>query len=278
MPHFDLLILPLIGGFIFVSKFYITKYVTLRSDGYRLIFYASLAGAIFLFISALLVYLLGEVWFFPCLYKHWVEIVPIPHSNEAALALLLGSALWYPLNKLSAYIQCMSEAASIDRAIKNRSDPLEIMLRAALGSRLLLSVTISNRKVYIGYLKSNFNPAYPMESIKLFLCYSGHRDPQTNKLTIDVNYENTHRDFKSKFNFLFMEKVVQYRREDPEALIDDIIRKANSFLEKEKGLLDYELVIPVREIISVNFFDVALYTKFFGSMPANKPGNSNTQI
>jgi hypothetical protein len=269
VPHFDLLILPLIGGFVFVSKFYPTKYLTLRSDGYRLVFLASLAGAISLFASSLLVYLLGPKWIFPTIYEHWMKIVPVQHSDEAALSLLLGLSLWYPANGLGHCIKYFTDAASIDRAIQSRSDPLEMMLRSALGSRIMISTTLSNRKVYIGYLKSNFNPAYAMESISMFLYYSGHRDPTTNNLTLDVDYQITHAEYKKKINARFVEEIVKLRKDYVDAPIDELVSKVDALLEKEKELLNYEIAIPVREIITVNFFDMHLYNRYFMPIPSD---------
>lgn len=46
MP-FNLLLLPLLGGFIFFSKWNRSRYYGLRSDGYRLILYSAITGAVF---------------------------------------------------------------------------------------------------------------------------------------------------------------------------------------------------------------------------------------
>ena len=88
-------------GFIFVSQWYVTKYYVPRSDGYRLIFWASIAGSLLLFLAAVgtlsvLSHPSGKV-FAEC----WHVLVPLEHSGKAALAFLMGAFLWWPSSSLS---------------------------------------------------------------------------------------------------------------------------------------------------------------------------------
>jgi hypothetical protein len=191
MP-FDLLLLPLLGGFIFVSRWYPTRYYTLRTDGYRLIFASALAGVLLLFTVVLL-----REWAEPypqtaALFDFWHGLVRIEDAALPAGAFILGAVAWMPLNLIGRYVRLLSESRAVDRAIRRKQDPLELILRKALGTGTLVSVTMKNEKVYIGKVIRNFNPAFPMESVALLLARSGYRDKATRELHLTTDYDRTH--------------------------------------------------------------------------------------
>lgn len=158
MPSLDLLLLPLLGGFLFVSQWYPTKYSALRSAGYKLLFMAAIAGVFFLFMAT---------FFITRAAQWWHRLVPFTHSGKAALSFLMGMALWWPLNRLGEspsrprWLTWLSDDYAIERAIARKSDPLELMLREALGDGRIIAVTLKTGKVYIGNLTANLNPASP---------------------------------------------------------------------------------------------------------------------
>jgi len=53
MP-FNLLLLPLLGGYIFARKYYRSRYSALRSENYRLLFLAAQYGLVFSVVAAVL--------------------------------------------------------------------------------------------------------------------------------------------------------------------------------------------------------------------------------
>ena len=57
-----IVVLPLVGGYIFASRWIVTKYVVDREDGHRLYFRAAFYG-VFLFAVALLIRLILQSWF-----------------------------------------------------------------------------------------------------------------------------------------------------------------------------------------------------------------------
>jgi hypothetical protein len=107
-------------------------------------------------------------------------------------ALLLGALLWLPLNAAGRWVPFLGEEHAIRRTIEDKRDAFELILQEALGSTILLSVTLKNGKVYVGYVLTLFNPAYAVSSIRLGLVRSGHRDAQTLNLTFDIDYRQTH--------------------------------------------------------------------------------------
>ncbi len=146
MPPFNALFLPLLGGFICVSLWYPTRYFTLRSDGYRLIFAASIAGTCFLFLSCLLNSCCKPFFWYTHLYNLWRWVVPLENTGRAAFAFLIGASIWWPLNKLGNHVRVLSDQLAVDRVIRHKKDPLETLLRECLGWEMI-SITLKSGKV-----------------------------------------------------------------------------------------------------------------------------------
>jgi hypothetical protein len=93
---FNVLLLPLIGGYIFISYWNRTRFDAKRYSGERLLLHAALAGVVLLVVSYSIVRLI--VWCWPEAYDGWHRLVPYEHSGTSLGALLLGVTLWSPLN------------------------------------------------------------------------------------------------------------------------------------------------------------------------------------
>jgi hypothetical protein len=254
MPQFNLLLLPLLGGFIFASLWHPTKYYTQRADTYRLIFTASVTGAVFLFLACVIVSLLTYLVPSVCqpINRLWHDVFPYANSGRATLAFAMGAFLWWPANK-----KC-SDTAAVSRAILSKRDPLELLLRRALGEVKLVSVTLKSGKVYVGTIQSNFNPAYPMEHVSMLPAFSGYRDKITKKMELTLSYFEALKPAR--------EKLLEIDREILQMLDQEIskenMRKSQKKLEERKNILqDYEVVLPIDELQSVNIFHVNLYKR-----------------
>lgn len=263
MPSLDLLLLPLLGGFIFVSQWYPTKYSAFRSAGNRLVFFAAVAGAVFLFVASLLITPTYSTDITQTAASLWHEVVPFEHSGKAALSLLLGAFLWLPLNFLGRWVPLLSDSAAVNRAILRKRDPLELLLRQALGQEQTIAVTLKNGKVYIGKVTTNLNPGFDTESIHLLLRRSGHRDPETQTLLIDVDYDKTHAEVMEAAAKEFRGKIAEVLAEYPKAGDAEIARIARERMSNYSQIQNYEVVLLVSEIVSANYFDLRLYDRHF---------------
>src|SRR5260370_35147233 len=109
MP-FNLLLLPLLGGLFFVRRCTRTRYYALLSEGYFLLFYCAVAGAVFLVIVAILttsiIPLLDFLSRYGCVPSAsvslcqnidylWHVVSPFEHSGKAVLAGLIGAFAWF---------------------------------------------------------------------------------------------------------------------------------------------------------------------------------------
>ena len=90
MPY-NLLLLPLLGGFIFIRQWNVTRYYAERSENQRLLLYSAVAG-VALLGSALALSSLAQQSL-PGLAAWWHHHVQFPYSGPAALSFLLGSFL-----------------------------------------------------------------------------------------------------------------------------------------------------------------------------------------
>jgi len=234
MP-FNVLLLPLLGGYIFLTNWNRTRFTTKRYSGERLIFHAAVAGVLFLALSFVAVR--GVIAFHPETYKGWRAAVPFPWTGTSFGAFLIGSLLWIPLNRWWYPLERETR-----RAINAWNDYLEVLLERALRETKQVSVSVKSRKVYVGFVTSNFDPAYERKFIRILPTSSGYRDENTQELVLTTDYA----------------KVYQ-----------QIIQEDNAFLLG--GVEDFLIVIPVAEISSANLFDPAAYQKFQQLSPKKLP-------
>jgi hypothetical protein len=231
MP-FNLLLLPLLGGYIFARKYYLTRYSALRSENYRLLFLAAQWGLIFLAMAAM-IRAIGMLLqsFIPSLTvvnKVWHFIFPFDYSGTAALALLLGATSWRLLNRR------LSSEIEVDRSIREKGDPLEVLLKDAMRDARPVLLTIKSGKVYVGQVIANFNPAHDVQSVKLLPIFSGYRDPKNQEVTFTTDYTGL---------------LTEIHDHSPEVTDQD--------------RLDLGTVIPFNEIRSVGIFSLRSYQRHF---------------
>jgi len=251
MP-FNLLLLPLLGGFIFVRNWKRSRYYALRSQGEVLLFYSATAGTIFLIISTFLVFLLGPM--LPKIDSLWHQMAPYEHSGKAALAFILASTIWIPWN------QFFDDEEEIDRVIQSRRDALELIFRTSMGENQLVALTVKNGKVYVGYIVSNVNPAFPMESLGLIPMMSGYRDPTNKRFVFTTQYTDV-------YDRIFEEVTERVKAEAAEVKVTG--RELEDWIEDEidKETVHFKLAIPIGEIESASIFRMDIYKKYFGVDP-----------
>jgi hypothetical protein len=222
---FNVLLLPLLGGYIFITYWNRTRFHVKRYSGERLIFHAALAGVFLLSVSYVVVRILASK--LPATYSAWHEQVPVTHSGTSIGALLLGITAWVPLNWF------YKRPAEINRTIEVWNDYLEMLLTQALEQTHQVAVTLKTRKVYIGFVLRSFDPTYDRKYIVLLPTISGYRDEKTLSLFLTTDYTAVYQ---------------QLIAADETRLI--------------RGVDDFQTVIPVAEIISANLFDWDAYQRF----------------
>ena len=195
----DQLILPLLGGFAFVTWFNRTAYYLSRADRTRLFLYSALAAVPLLLASHLgilaAVHLAG---LFPWtgldeLIRLWKQLVPLSNSGLYAGSLLLGLTLPFLLNRLDP-----KRSLDITRAYVNRhGDALERFLLKASdlhdegrSEDAIVMVTFEDRKVYVGWIQRlPTNPNEPDSYLQMVPLMSGYRGASTLKVFFTTFYD-----------------------------------------------------------------------------------------
>src|ERR1700733_4997234 len=89
MPY-NLLLLPLIGGFLFVHLAHYFRFAAQRTDGYRLLFQAAIAGVGLSIAGRVSELILASTPWGKWLAYYWHIFSPFPYSATSAVSLLMG--------------------------------------------------------------------------------------------------------------------------------------------------------------------------------------------
>lgn len=144
MP-WNLLILPLIGGYVILSRSYRFRYKSLRLDRQRLLFDSIIIGAILLAATILLRSIIE--WLDPALTGKIYRLFPVKseYLGTAIVSFLLAWLFVFAFN-LTLF---RDKAAQVSNAIKSVGNELDLLLRSALNDEQLLELTLDTGKVYI---------------------------------------------------------------------------------------------------------------------------------
>lgn len=237
MP-FNLLLLPLLGGYWFTIHWNRTRYLATRLSRERLLFLAATFGLILLASSYLITRILIHTH--PEWALVWKDEVPWPFSGTAFGSLVLGFAapfalnLWFDKDKENVL------------AIQKYGDSLELFFCSATNYQQLVMITTDSGKVYVGYSKK-IPPLHTSDSyIQIMPVQSGYRDKDTHKVELTTNYSEVYQAIIVKFR--------ANTQRIPENILDDFIK-----------------VIPIASIKSVGLFDPDAYVRFSSSNNPKTP-------
>ena len=238
MP-FNLLLLPLIGGFILLSHWNLTLYFAKRLDKERLLLYSSLVGAILLFLAfgiSILVFS-HPTWigfsYLLELRKWWAyNTPPFEYSGITTLALIMGAGSPWFLNRFWPFCLLWTKEMRGEKATEGYGSPLEQLLLKALKEKKYVMITLSSGKVYIGRVAKGLAPEDD-RSFELLPIKSGYREGDKHRLEITTHYD----------------KAYQKIFED----------EADPF----EVVADFGVVIPVNEVVSAALFRGDIHHRYF---------------
>lgn len=251
MPY-NILLLPLLGGFLFINYWDRTRWHAHRAEKERLLIFAALAGLVCL-AAALVVRSFVPVFpcfnvcrlgvcARPCFGTWWERHIGSQHSGIATFALLLGAVGWLPLNLIADWYYRDwggSKRRELVRVVHNYGGPLEQLLLRSMQEKKLVMLTLKGGKVYIGDIGTGFIPGHHT-AIHLLPAKSGFRDDQQ-RLTITTDYEKA---------------TIQIAKTEPNWT--DVI---GSFV----------IVIPVDEVVAASLYLPEIHTKYFAHEPKPYP-------
>lgn len=241
MPY-NLLLFPLLGGFVFVSKCSFFRHKILRYDNQRLIFASALAGAACLFASFALVKFCNT--YYPWMKQLYTasKLIPFDYAPTTIGAFLLGCVIWRPINWL------YTEEEAIRHTIVRNQDPLEILLLTAFESQTQAMFTMKNGKVYIGWVTEVPNPVIA-KHIRITPSSSGFRDKDTKEFTATTDYAKA-------------------------------LKRARLSNYAKMSINDFIVILPVAELQSVSKFNSEVFTFFAGEniVTSEEGSTTNTDI
>lgn len=205
MPY-NVLLLPLLGGFLFVTFWDRTRWHAHRAEKDRLLIYAALAGLGFLglaylirslppFIACFDLCRLWVCWTPPCPPEWWDRNIGFPQSGVATFAFILAAVGWWPLNRIADWYyrdwadeeERGSKRREFVRVVNSYGGPLEQLLLRSMQEEKAVMLTLKGGKVYIGDIGSSFVPGQHT-AIHLLPSRSGFRDSQQ-RLTLTTDYD-----------------------------------------------------------------------------------------
>jgi hypothetical protein len=235
---FNLLLLPLIGGFVLLSHWNLTVFFAKRLGKERLLLYSSLTGAILLGVSfAAAIFMAShEDWaicHYPLQLRHWwaFNTPYFEYSGIAAFAFLLGVLGPWILNTWPFRLLWTKERLG-DKAVRDYGSPLEQLLLKALKEEKNIMVSLGNGKVYIGRVTISLTPE-DGRSFEILPIKSGYREGDKQRLELTTHYDEA------------------YKR---------ILKEEKDGFEV---ISDFRVTIPVKDVVSATIFRGDIYKKYF---------------
>lgn len=228
MPKLDLILLPLLGGYWFLSTLNYTKFYHQRVEKQRLIFNSLIAG---FFLSALGVFI-DNIFLKSCPFIRNIlgEIIPFNYEglNLSILIFLISYPIAFLINLR------YDENSILDAVIQEWADDYEKLFWTSLKEKddkdKLIMITTDKDKVYVGYVNQMSKPLDNVH-VTIIPYFSGYRDKDTKVFVITTNYSKTLKNFVD---------------EGKEEQID-----------KKIGI-----IIPKEKITSASRFDLIVFDKF----------------
>jgi hypothetical protein len=242
MPY-NVLLLPLLGGFVFITFWDRTRWHAHRAEKERLLFYAAIAGFILLSAAVITRSAFRYVFHDP-ICPWWDRNVGLPYSGLSTLALFMGLTGWWPINRLADRwysdwandTQRASKRREFARVVDEHGGPLERMLLRAMNEDKTVMITLKNDKVYIGGLGASFTPERD-KTIFVLPAKSGYRQIEVKGLMLTTHYDEVY------------QKIAEDYKDNIE-LATEIIGT-------------FGVVIPLDEIVSVNLYLPDIDAKYF---------------
>lgn len=183
MPY-NLLLLPLLGGFLFFSTAHLFWFGAQRLEGYKLLFQSAVAGVILSFFARIIVLAIAYTAIGPWVEARWSAFSPFPFSATSALSMVLGPIAAMILN---VFIDT-DEAKDIE--VRRNGNPLIRLLYSAAKEGFLVSITMDNRKWYVGWILESPSLLPAERYFRLLPYMSGYRDQSTLETFRTVFYED----------------------------------------------------------------------------------------
>ncbi len=250
-----LFLIALTAGYIFSRDFYLTKWEIARVEGQRLLFESAFWGIVlilFSWLSFVVLDFLTQLQALSFLFDNRLESFLTKHILHQmpmipGLAVFLVTIFWgKALPKILNYF--LDENIASEILIDKYGNHLEKLMEKAMSSSRMVSISLKNGKVYIGWpLRTTYLVKGGNQYIRILPAVSGHRSQDTHALTLTTQYLEIYKKM--------------------EAQVDE----RESFQEGE-GLAidDFEKVIRGDEIVTANIYSLSIDQDLFSISEVKK--------
>lgn len=223
MP-WNFLILPLVAGYYLLTRSFYFRFKQQRLDTQRLIF-ESVLLSVGITIFTYFIRILVE-HFSPTLFFAVYKFIPIkmPYVGTAIFTLVFA-VIFSEISNL-----VLNKERFIKHAINSVGNEFELMLASSFTEGLLLQFTLDNNKFYIAWVKELPIPSIS-SYIRIIPAISGYRNDEKELI------------FTSQYLSVYAEYINEGRITDIEQLKID-------------------LVLDLKNIVSVSYFDKEMYNRF----------------
>ncbi len=231
----ELFLVPILGGYWFLTRYNYTRYGAVRESGYHIFFRSAIVGVV-LFGIAHLVVAFGLHHYVPVFATTWKSYVSVPFSDTAVFSLVLGFVLPILGNRL--YLLPIVGKRFYDaeraarRAAEKSGDLVELLIAESIEEAKLVEISLRSGKSYIGFALVSGIERSGESDVTLIPMASGYRNNETRELEITTNYA---------------------------PVIRESIQESSDIVYE-----DFRIVIPRSEIVSARIFDSTAYKRFAG--------------
>ena len=218
----DVLLVPALGGYWLLTHLHYTRFRAVRESGYHVLFRAALFGGILFVVSEILLLLLVQP--FPQVQDTLDSIFPDAYYDSAVLSVVLGISLPFVGNRI------YPANRAVRRVAREVGDLVELILSDSIDHQVQVELSLRSGKSYIGFPVESGIGLHGETDISLIPMLSGFRDRDTQELRITTNYAPV------------------------------ILRMQER--ELEMGVEDFQVVIPISEIVSARIFLPEAYELF----------------
>jgi hypothetical protein len=224
MP-WNFLIFPLIAGYYVLTRSYFFRFKQQRLETQRLIFESILLSVVVTIITYIIRVIIE--YSFPACIITLYKLIPIksPYVGTAIFTLLFAVLFSQLINLLF-----LNKEKHITKAIRNVGNEFELILASSFTEGLLLQFTLDNDKFYIAWVKELPIPSIS-NYVRLTPAISGYRNNEKELI------------FTSHYLSVYVEYINEGKIKDIEQLNTD-------------------LVLNLKNIISVSYFDPEMYNRF----------------
>jgi len=163
--------------------------------------------------------------------------LPFPFTGTVVAGLFVGL-----LVALVANLRWPRDAA-LAAAVRHHGGSLRILLHDAHRTNRTVMLTLSNRKVYVGWVFTPPTLRGPSHVV-MFPTLSGHRSSETLAIAWTTNYSPAY------------EEIIEHKEKNEEAPTD---------------LQHFQLVVPLDTVASATYFDIDIYNRHFAPGPQQAP-------